>query len=130
MIIFHKYYRFTWYLNTIRNIYKAIILNYNVKMESELNSFPLWKRLVVISRINRVVSAKQIAKEIGDGYTDSYFRKALKFVCNNDFCTIDKSRYPYLYKIKQVKLAEHLRNGEPFMLSGDLIKLTTRVYNY
>lgn len=93
-------------------------------------SFPLWKRLVLISKIKKRLSAKEIAKEIQDLPTNSYFREVLRFLEENNFCQIDKGRYPYYYIIDRKKLANYLREGEPFKLSEELIKLTTIGYNY
>ena len=94
-------------------------------MDFEYDSYPSWKKMVLIAKlVYGDKSQKEIANLIGESVTNKHFRQILQYLEDEDYCFVDKSRSPWLYRINNKKLAISLRDLEPFKLSEDIIELT------
>lgn len=92
-----------------------------------LNNFNFWRRAVAICTFSKTVTTNQIAYKLGDSKSNSYFYSLMRFLEDNNFLTIDKSRVPHLISIKSSKLAWFLREGDIFNLSKNLISVSMGV---
>lgn len=122
------------FLNPYLKIYILEFLNnfMNIEVNDLLEKYPLWYRATIISGIKNPSTLNDIASLIGDSVTNSYFYNLIKFLEENKFILIDKSRVPHSIKVDNFKLASFLREGIAFKQSEILIKETNLlgIYNY
>jgi hypothetical protein len=87
----------------------------------EVDSFQIWKRLVLMCNIKGRMTAREIAKLLNDSPHHPYFRQAIKFIEEGGFCEVEKARMPFVYKINQKLLSKQLINSDIFRLARKLM---------
>ncbi len=100
-----------------------------MKKEDVLNNFIFWKRAVIISKY-KSFTRPEIFKVLNDTQTNKNVLDLLKFLENEGFIEVDKSRIPYVYNVNNNKLSWFLREGEIFKLCKDLIKVSMGLKPY
>lgn len=84
-----------------------------------LNNYNLWSNSVLISNIKKPTNLNEISKILKVKKTSPYFYNLIRFLENNGFLVIDKSRVPHIIKVKSHDLSWFLVEG----YIGELIKI-------
>ena len=93
-----------------------------VTEEEVLNNLIYYKRCCLVLGIylkKNITTLSKIARELGDNVSSSNLRVVIKFLEENKFLSVDKSRIPYLYIINGSELGWFIRKSKYFKICAD-----------
>lgn len=100
-----------------------------MEKEEILNNFTFFGRCLQILKFNEFTKS-QLREKTKDTLNNANLNIVLEFLEENGFISIDKSRIPYIYSVKQEKLARLLRESCFFKDFGKIIEITKSIYIY